>query len=152
MEVDDNGPESLLEAKKAHMEPSVFVEGSVTQRVPLVPYDEVPAGDDQRMDKYPDFKVSLSITGPTTLVAAKVGPPKLAVAKAGPSRSTTAKAGTAKPATTPVVAANPVVIATPVAFPNDVMQGSEVGMIEVLKPMTYMIPFALSDKYFPPVH
>ncbi|KAG5335169.1 hypothetical protein C0989_002042 [Termitomyces sp. Mn162] len=57
-------PPNPPEAKKAYTEPSVFVKGSSTQRAPLVPYDDrVPAGDDQRMDKHPDFKAALSYKG-----------------------------------------------------------------------------------------
>ncbi|KAG5340732.1 hypothetical protein C0989_000511 [Termitomyces sp. Mn162] len=79
-------------------------------------------------------------------MAVKARLPKLAVAKAGPSRSTTTKAGNAKPAITPVVADNPVVVATPITFPAKVPQGSEVRMIEVLKLRTYIIPSSLSHK------
>ncbi|KAG5338033.1 hypothetical protein C0989_008365 [Termitomyces sp. Mn162] len=40
-------PPNPPEAKKVHTEPSMFVEGSSTQRAPLVPYDDmVPTGDD----------------------------------------------------------------------------------------------------------
>ncbi|KAG5735102.1 hypothetical protein E4T56_gene20496 [Termitomyces sp. T112] len=102
-------PPQLPEAKKALIEPFVFVEGFLTQRASPVPYDnDVPAGDNQRMDKHPDFKVSLPITGPASPVVAKARPLKPAAAKVGLSRSTTTKAGTAKPAITPVVADNPV--------------------------------------------
>ncbi|KAG5716193.1 hypothetical protein E4T56_gene10758 [Termitomyces sp. T112] len=115
-------PPQPPEAKKACMEPSVFVKGSSTQRAPPVPYnDDVPASNDQRMDKHPDFKASLSTAGPSKLAAAKARPPKPAAAKAGPSRSATAKAGTVKPAITSVVADHPVVIATPIAFPANVL-------------------------------
>ncbi|KAG5350694.1 hypothetical protein C0989_009674 [Termitomyces sp. Mn162] len=139
-------PPQLLEAKKACTEPSVFVKSSSTQRAPLVPYnDDVPASDDQRMDKHPDFKVSLSTAGSSKPAAAKAEPLKPVVTKAGLSRSATAKASTVKPA-------NPVVIATLVAFPANVPQRSEAGMIEVLKLRTYNIPTALSYKHFPPVH
>ncbi|KAG5339021.1 hypothetical protein C0989_005410 [Termitomyces sp. Mn162] len=64
-------PLSPPEVKKACTEPSVFVEGSLTQRAPLMPYNDiVPAGDDQRMDEHPDFKVALSSAGPSKPVAA----------------------------------------------------------------------------------
>ncbi|KAG5330271.1 hypothetical protein C0989_009029, partial [Termitomyces sp. Mn162] len=119
----------------------------------LVPYDDdVPAGDDQRMDKHPDYKVFLSTARPLKQVVAKAGPLKLVAVEAGPSRSATAKAGTVKPATTSVVAANPMVVATPVAFSPNVPQEPEVGMIEVLELRTYIIPTALSHEYFLPVH
>ncbi|KNZ76630.1 hypothetical protein J132_09375 [Termitomyces sp. J132] len=146
-------PPQPPEAKKAHTEPSVFVKGSLTQRVPLLPYDDdMPASDDWRMDEYPDFEMSPSTAGPLKLAVAKAGPPKPAAAKAGLSRPATVKAGSAKPATTLLVAANSMVIATPIVFLANVPQESEVGMIKVLKPRTYNIPTSLSHEYFPPVH
>ncbi|KAG5717162.1 hypothetical protein E4T56_gene10092 [Termitomyces sp. T112] len=146
-------PPQLPEAKKAHTEPSVFVKGSLTQRAPPVPYDDdVPAGDDQRMDECPDLKVLLPIAGPSSPAAAKARPPKLAVAKAGPSRSTTLKAGTAKPAVTPVVADNPVIVATLIVFPANMPWVSEAGMIEVLKPRTYIISSILFQEPVPITH
>ncbi|KAG5332542.1 hypothetical protein C0989_006973, partial [Termitomyces sp. Mn162] len=138
-------PSQLPEVKKACTEPSVFVKESSTQRAPPVPYgNDVPAGNDQRMDEHPDLKASLSTTGPSSPVAAKARLPNPAADNAGLSRSTTTKAGTAKPAVTPVVADDLVVVATPIAFPANVPQGSEAGMIEVLKPRTYIIPSGLS--------
>ncbi|KNZ74943.1 hypothetical protein J132_05844 [Termitomyces sp. J132] len=135
------------------------IQESLTQRALLVPYDDdVPTSDDKRMDKHPDFKASLSIAGLSTSVAAKAGLPKLAVAKAGPSGSTTAKAGPSRSTTAKagsaklVVAANPVVVATLIAFPANVLQGSEAGMIELLETRTYDIPTGLLHKYFLPVH
>ncbi|KAG5348944.1 hypothetical protein C0989_007045 [Termitomyces sp. Mn162] len=89
--------------------------------------------------------MSLPVAGPSSPVAAKNRLPKSAVAKAGPSRSATTKAGAVKPAITPVVADYPVVIATPIAFPANVLQESEVGMIEVLSS-------ALSQESLPIMH
>ncbi|KNZ72594.1 hypothetical protein J132_02595 [Termitomyces sp. J132] len=119
----------------------------------LVPYDDdVPASNDQRMDKHLDFKASLSTAGLLKPAMAKAGPPKPTVAKTGPSWSTTANTGSTKPATTPVVADNPVVVTTPVAFPVNVLEESEAEMIEVLKLRTYIIPSVLFHKYFLLVH
>ncbi|KNZ71492.1 hypothetical protein J132_09585 [Termitomyces sp. J132] len=140
-------PPQLPEAKKAHTKPSVFVEGSSTQRALPMPYnDDVPAVNDQRMDKHPDFRVPLPVAGPLTPSAAKARLPKPAVAKAGPSRSATAKAGTMKLAINPVVADDPVVIAIPIGFPVNMLWGLEAEMIEVLKLRTYIIPSTLSQE------
>ncbi|KAG5337218.1 hypothetical protein C0989_010259 [Termitomyces sp. Mn162] len=94
------------------------------------------------MNKHPDFKVPPSTAGPL----------KLVVAKAVPSRLAMAKTSSAKPATTLLVATNSVVVATLIAFPANVLYGSEAGMIEVLKPRTYNILTALSHEYFSLVH
>ncbi|KAG5335808.1 hypothetical protein C0989_000259 [Termitomyces sp. Mn162] len=146
-------PPQLPEVKKAHIKPSVFVKGSSTQRALPVPYaDDVPAGDDQRMDKHPDFMVPSPAAGPLNPAVAKARLPKPALAKAGLSRSTMTKAGNAKPAVTPVVAGNPVVVTTPITFPVNMPQGSEVGTIEVLKSRTYTIPSFLSQELIPVVH
>ncbi|KAG5338968.1 hypothetical protein C0989_005467 [Termitomyces sp. Mn162] len=103
-------------------------------RVLPVPYDDdVSAGDDQMMDKHPDFMVPSPVAGPSNPAVAKARLLELAMAKAGPSRSATTKAGNAKPAITPVVADNPVVLATPIAFLANMPWESEVGMIEVLE-------------------
>ncbi|KAG5352027.1 hypothetical protein C0989_004170 [Termitomyces sp. Mn162] len=59
------------EAKKACTEPSVFVKESLTQRAPLMPFDDiVPASDDQVIDEHPDFKAALSFAGPSKSVVA----------------------------------------------------------------------------------
>ncbi|KAG5719719.1 hypothetical protein E4T56_gene18511 [Termitomyces sp. T112] len=146
-------PLQLPEAKKACTEPSVFVGGSSIQRAPFVPYDDdLPAGDDQRMDKHPDFKASLPIAGLSSPAMAKARLPKPAAAKAGPSRSTTTKANSVKPAITPIVADDPVVVATLIAFPVNMPWGSKVGMIEVLKSRIYIIPSFLSQEPVPVMH
>ncbi|KNZ73142.1 hypothetical protein J132_00977 [Termitomyces sp. J132] len=117
-----------------------------------MPYDNiVPAGDDQVMDKHPDFKVALSSAGPSKSVAAQVKLSKLAATKEGVVKSFTKWAGTAKPAVVLIEADNFVVIATLIAFPVNVLQESEAGMIEVLKLRTYVMPGALSQEVRPPV-
>ncbi|KAG5351151.1 hypothetical protein C0989_007721 [Termitomyces sp. Mn162] len=59
-------PPHLPEPKKACTKPSVFVKGSLTQRAPLVPYnDQVPASEDQLMDVCPDFGVPTAMAGPS---------------------------------------------------------------------------------------
>ncbi|KAG5732776.1 hypothetical protein E4T56_gene2844 [Termitomyces sp. T112] len=145
-------PSNPPEAKKACTEPSVFVEGSSTQRAPLVPYDDVvPAGDDRRMDKHPDFKVASSTAGPLKPMAAQAKQPKPAATNEGTSRPSTKRAGTVQPAIMSTEADNSMVIATPIAFLANVPQGSEAGMIEVLKLRTYVMPGVLPQEFRPPV-
>ncbi|KAG5733794.1 hypothetical protein E4T56_gene8177 [Termitomyces sp. T112] len=142
-------PPNPPEAKKAHMKPSVFVEESSTQRAPLMPYDDmVPAGDDQRMNKHPDFKATSSFARPSKPVVAQVKLPKLAATKEGTSKPSTKRAGTGQLAATVIEADNSMVI----AFPANVPQGAEAGVIEVLKLRTYIMPGVLPQEYRPPVH
>ncbi|KAG5334840.1 hypothetical protein C0989_002806 [Termitomyces sp. Mn162] len=146
-------PPNPLEAKKACTEPSVIVKGFLTQRAPLMPYnDMVPAGDDQRMDKLPDFKVASSSARPSKPVAAKVKPPKPAATKEGISKPSTKKAGTGQSTATVTEADNSIVIATPIAFPANVHQVVEAGVLEVLDSRTYIMPGVLPQEYRPPVH
>ncbi|KAG5719738.1 hypothetical protein E4T56_gene18556 [Termitomyces sp. T112] len=135
-------PPQLPKAKKAHTKPSVFFEGALTQRAPLVPYDDIPAGDDQLMEKHPDFRMPQFTAGSS----------RLAPAKAGLSRPATAKAGSTEPATIKVQADNSAVLTTPLAFSTNVPQGSEAGVIEVLESRTYTFPTALSHKNIKLVH
>ncbi|KAG5337584.1 hypothetical protein C0989_009269 [Termitomyces sp. Mn162] len=145
---------NLPEAKKACTEPSVFVKGFLTQRAPLVPYNgRVPAGDDQRMDKCSDFKVASSLAGPSKLVVAKAKLPKPAATKEGMSKPSTKKAGTRQAAAMVTEADNSTVISMQIAFPANVFQGAEAGVIiKVLKSRTYVMPGVLPQEYRPPVH
>ncbi|KAG5716348.1 hypothetical protein E4T56_gene8682 [Termitomyces sp. T112] len=146
-------PPNLLEAKKPCTEPSVFLEGSLTQRAPLMPYDDmVPAGDDQRMDEHPDFKAASSSTEPSKPVAAQVKPPKPVATKKGPSKPSTKGAGTEKPAAMVTEADDSTVVTTPISFPANVPQRSEASVIEVLESRTYVMPGVLPQEYRPPVH
>ncbi|KAG5718189.1 hypothetical protein E4T56_gene18848 [Termitomyces sp. T112] len=111
----------------------------------------VPAGDDQRMDKCPEFKVTLSTAGPSKPVAAQVKQPKPAATKEGTSRPSTIKDGTVQPAVASTEADNSMVITTPIAFPANVSQGSEAGMIEILELRTYVMPGVLPQEFKPPV-
>ncbi|KNZ81368.1 hypothetical protein J132_01061 [Termitomyces sp. J132] len=131
-------PSNPPEAKKACTKPSVFVKGSLTQRAPLVPYNDiVPAGDNQRMDKHLDFKAALSSAGPSKPVAAKVKLPKPVATKEGMSKPFTKKAGTGQSSAMVTEADDSMVITTPIAFPANVPPGSEAGMIKVLGSSTY---------------
>ncbi|KAG5335749.1 hypothetical protein C0989_000472 [Termitomyces sp. Mn162] len=146
-------PSNPPEAKKAHTEPSVFVKGSSTQRAPLVPYNNrVPASDDQRMDECPDFKVASSSVGPYKPVAAKIKLPKPSAGKEGMSKPSTKKASTRQATAMMIEADNSTVVATPIAFPANVPQGAEAGIIKVLKLRTYAMPSVLPQEYRPPVH
>ncbi|KNZ74178.1 hypothetical protein J132_07612 [Termitomyces sp. J132] len=129
------------EAKKACTKPSVFVEGSLTQRAPLMPYnDRVPASDDQRMDELPDFKVPLSSARPSKPVVAKVQLPKPAATKKRISKPSTKKAGTRQSAATVTEADNSTVVVTLIAFLANVPQGAEAGVIKNLDSRTYIMP------------
>ncbi|KAG5715727.1 hypothetical protein E4T56_gene508 [Termitomyces sp. T112] len=140
------------EAKKACTEPSVFVEESSTQRAPLVPHnDVVPAGDDQKMDEHPDFKAALFSAGPSKPVAAQAKPLKPAAIKEGTLRPSTKQASITKPAVASTEADDSMVIATLIAFPANIPQGSEAGMIEVLKSRTYVMPSVLPQEVQLPV-
>ncbi|KAG5351209.1 hypothetical protein C0989_007439 [Termitomyces sp. Mn162] len=146
-------PPNPPEAKKAHTKPSVFVEEFSTQRAPLILYDDiVPAGNNQSMDKHPDFKVALSSAGPSKPVVAKVKPPKPAATKEGMSKPSTKKAGTGQASAMVTKADDSTVITTPIALPANVPQGTEAIVIEVLKLRTYVMPGVLPQEYSPPVH
>ncbi|KAG5352397.1 hypothetical protein C0989_002486 [Termitomyces sp. Mn162] len=122
------------------------------QRAPLMLYNNmVPASDDQSMDKCPDLKVALSFAGLSKPVVAQVKPPKPATMKKGTSRPSTKRAGTVQPAIASTEADNSIVVATPIAFLANVSQGSEAGMIEVLKSRTYVMPGVLPQEFRPPV-
>ncbi|KAG5348497.1 hypothetical protein C0989_010368, partial [Termitomyces sp. Mn162] len=141
-----------LEAKKACAEPSVFVEGSSTQRAPLMPSnDMVPASDDQRMDECPNFKAASSTARPSKLVAAYVKPLKLAVMKKETSRPSVKRAGPVQPAVMSKEADNSIVVAIMIAFSANVLQRSEAGMIKIVKSRTYVMPGVLPQEFRPPV-
>ncbi|KAG5727754.1 hypothetical protein E4T56_gene20812 [Termitomyces sp. T112] len=141
-----------LEAKKACTEPSVFVKRSLTQRAPIMPYNNmVPASNNQKIDKHPDFKMALSSAGPSKLVAAKVKLPKLVATKERMSKPSTKKAGTGQSSAIVTEADNSMVIATPIAFLTNIPLESEAGMIKVLRSRTYVMPGALPQEFGPPV-
>ncbi|KAG5351552.1 hypothetical protein C0989_005993 [Termitomyces sp. Mn162] len=117
-----------------------------------MPYNVVPASNDQRMDEHPDFKAVSSTAGLSKPVAAQVKLPKPAATREGSSRPSIKWAGTAKPAIVSIEADNSIVVATPIAFLANFLQGAEAGMIEVLKLRTYIMPSVLSHEYMLPVN
>ncbi|KAG5334149.1 hypothetical protein C0989_004290 [Termitomyces sp. Mn162] len=134
-------PPNSPEVKKTCTKPSVFGEGFSTQMAPLVPYDDIiPAGNDQRTDKCPDFKAALSSAGPSKPVAAKVKLPKPAATKKGTSKPSTKKAGTGQSSAMVIEADNSMVVTTTIAFLANVPQEAEAGIIEFLKSRTYVMP------------
>ncbi|KNZ80343.1 hypothetical protein J132_06324 [Termitomyces sp. J132] len=146
-------PPNPPEAKKVCIDPSVFVKGSSTQRAPLMPYDDiVPASDDYRMDKHPDFKVASSSAGPSKPVAAKVKLPKPAVTKDGMSKPSMKKAGTRQSSAIVTEADNSTVVAMTIAFLANVSQGAEADVIKVLELRISVMPGMLPQEFRPTVH
>ncbi|KAG5348999.1 hypothetical protein C0989_006643 [Termitomyces sp. Mn162] len=91
------------------------------------------------------------MTRPSKPVAAQVKLPKPAATKEGAVKPSIKWASTTKPAVMSTEADNSMVVAILIAFPANVPQGSEAGIIEVLKLRTYIMPGVLPQEVWPPV-
>ncbi|KAG5352723.1 hypothetical protein C0989_000768, partial [Termitomyces sp. Mn162] len=87
---------------------------------------------------------------PSKPVAAKLKLPKPAATKEGTSKPSTKKAGTGQSAAILTESDDSIVIATLIAFPANVSQRAEAGVIKFLNLRTYVMPGVLPQEYRPP--